>query len=457
MFEIVTKDQYKVPSPVAADSERTASEPSLWAELRKVSACGVAIIVLFFGAGGVWATNARLAGAVIAPGIVSAESRRQTIQHLEGGIIRTMRVSEGDRVNVGDELVVLDDIAAQSDDGALHKRLIALAAQEARLEAEQARARTIEFRHPVLEDRSNPVVRDATQREISRLNGRNLTDENRRSVLEQRMAQLRAQVNGYQRQLVGVRRQIALLEQEEGVANEMANKGLERVSRLLGIQRALADRVAAEGELTANIAKAAETITEMQFQIQGIGAQRAESIDAELAETQARRVEADEQIRKSSDRLARTLIRAPAAGIVLNVRLKTPGAVVKPGEPILDLVPTEENLVIDTRVSPRDIDEVHAGASAHVVFPSYPQRNLLRISGRVQKVSADSLQDDPAGDRYYTAKVEIDRNHLKTVAPGLELTPGLPAEVYITTIDRTLAEYLIQPLQLVVERSFREH
>jgi HlyD family secretion protein len=150
------------------------------------------------------------------------------------------------------------------------------------------------------------------------------------------------------------------------------------------------------------------------------------------------------------------VIRSPINGIVLKQYFKTTGGVVGAGQPIFDIVPTEENLTIDARIFPRDIDDVHVGMSGYVMFPSYPQRNLFRVPGRIERMSPDTLQDEKTGERYFTARVEVDREELRRIAPGIELTPGLPAEVYIATIDRTVIEYILQPLLQTIERSMRE-
>jgi HlyD family secretion protein len=430
--------------------------PPLRQELRGAVLWVFLLVLLFFGVGGGWAATARLAGAVIVPGFVSPENRRQTVQHLEGGIIRAIHVTDGDQVRVGDSLMSLEDVNFKANSQSLKIRLIAFAVQEARATAERNRQDRIDFTHPILADRSDRMVRDAIEQEINRFEARKSSDQQRKAIIVQRVAQLGEQIGGLEKQLIGVREQIKLLQQEATTVEEMVNKGYDRLPRLLGLKRSIADRTSAEGELMANVARARETIAEMDLQMAGVETQRIEQVEAELSETRAKRADTEELISKSDDQLSRSVIRAPANGIVLNARFKTVGGVVRPGETIMDIVPTDEKLVIDARVSIRDIDQVHEGLEAYVIFPSYPQRRLHRITGKVTKVSADALQDEKTGEKYFSAKVHVDPEHLRQGAPGIVLTPGLLAEVYVATTERTVLEYLVQPLMLAMERSMRE-
>jgi HlyD family type I secretion membrane fusion protein len=168
------------------------------------------------------------------------------------------------------------------------------------------------------------------------------------------------------------------------------------------------------------------------------------------------RGEAEEELAAADDTLRRTEIAAPVAGTVLDLRFATTGGVIGPGEPVLDLVPLADRLIIEARVRPTDIDDVAAGQPAHVMFPSLPQRQLLRIAGRVESVSADALIDEETGETHYQAKVTVDRGDLAQAAPGVELTPGMPAEVFIATTDRTLLAYLLQPIREILAHTFRE-
>lgn len=430
--------------------------PPLRSDLRRHMWIGIVVVGLFFVIGGGWAATAPLSGAIIAHGVVSPDSSRQTVQHLEGGIIRDIRVREGDHVAKGDVLVTLADVGPQASVGAQMTQMRALAASEARLQAERSGADRITFQHPSLADRQDPEVRAAIDQQVRLFETRRANDRTQSEILTQRIAQLEQQMAGAERQLEGVRRQKLLIREELKGVEELYKKGYERKPRLLELQRTEAGLVGTEGELASRIARSQEQIGETRIQIVNVHDERLENVNKELSEVQAKRIEIEQTVKEGVDRLARTTITAPVSGIVFDLRFKTRGGVIKPGEPVLDIVPSEDDLIIDARVSPKDIDAVHEKQPGYVMFPSYPQRSMMRVPAKVRQVSADTMQDQRTGEHYYTTKVEIDRATLKQLDPNIELTPGLPAEAYLSTGERTLLQYLLQPFMMVVERAMRE-
>lgn len=435
---------------------RLPATPPLRREISGTAWLGILVLVLFFGAGGYWAATAPIAGATIADGVVSPEGRRQTIQHLEGGIIRDIKVRDGDKVTAGQTLVVLEDVIAQAQADELLTRLRALAATEARLSAERVGDPKIAFDHMSLAERDHPEVQAVLKQQVNQFQTRKANDESRLAILAQRIAQLDQQIVGARRQLDGVRRQNELVREEISMVGNLVRKGLAEKPRLLALKRAEAELMGAEGELLSEIARSEEAIGETRMQMINLKTDRIENIDQQLAEVQAQRIGVQQQIRESLDRLSRTTITAPTDGTVLNLRFRTTGGVIRPGEPVLDLVPAADELIIEARVSPNDIDDVHNGLSAYVTFPSYPQRRMKRLYGEVIHVSADTLEDERSGERYYTAKINVDPQDLAELAPQIELTPGLPTQVFIATTNRTLLEYLLQPFLQSLERTFRE-
>ena len=447
-------------SGAAENPERPApaGEPAvpLIREVRGPLVLGLSALGLFFVIGAIWAATAPLSGAVIAPGIVSPESSRKTVQHLEGGIIRELKVREGQRVEAGELLVVVENVGAQSEVGALTRRLRVLVATEARLRAEHSGSANVRFNHPSLLDRNNTDVRAAIEAELNQFQTRRENALSRAAILRQRISQLEKQIEGFNRQLQSVKRQFVLIGEEIADVDQLMRKGLVRKQRLLALQRTEAQLHGSEGELVARVARTEEAIGETKLQIVNMKIGRQEEIDQQLSKVRGERAELEEQIRTSLDRLRRTEIRAPVAGTVLSLRYKTKGGVIRPGEPILDLVPLEGELVIEARVATNDVDNVRSGQSAYIVFSSFAQRNLKRISGKVDRVSPDALEDDRSGERYYAGRVTVDRLHLLEIAPEIELAPGMPAEVFIETGERTMLEYLMQPFLQSVERAFRE-
>jgi HlyD family type I secretion membrane fusion protein len=417
---------------------------------------GIVIVVVFFVLGGGWAAMAPLSGAAIAPGTVSPEGSHRVVQHLEGGIVRAILVAEGDVVSAGQPLLELEDVGARAEVGAMQSRLRVLAATEARLQAERVGANRLEFNHPVLADTRDPDTAAIIDQQIHQFETRRANDETRVGVLNQQIAQLQQQIEGARRQLTGVKRQRALIAEELVSVRELYQKGYERKPRMLELQRTEAGLLGSEGELVARIARSEEEIGEARLEIINTGIRRREEVDRELSQVQSDRLELEQEMTESRDRLSRTRIASPVDATVLHLQVKTLGGVIKPGDVIMDLVPTSEDLIIDARVSPRDIDAVHAGQSAYVMFPSYPQRGLLRIDAKVDTVSADAVADQRTGERYYVAKVRVDREHIRERAPMIELVPGLPAEAFIQTSERTLLDYLLQPMLMAMEHTFRE-
>ncbi|HYN37737.1 MAG TPA: HlyD family type I secretion periplasmic adaptor subunit, partial [Rhodospirillales bacterium] len=399
-------------APGTAAPAVAPSVPSLRRELRGPALLGAAILVGFFVVGGGWAAMAPIAGAAIAGGVVSPEGSRQVVQHLEGGIVHDIRVREGDRVQAGDVLVTLAGVGTQAEAAQLGGRLRSLAATEARLQAERVDARSISFSHPSLANTADPEVMKLIQQQNNQFTTRNANDESQRSILGQRIAQLQQQIVGAEKQLVSVRQQNELIRQEIIIVREMVEKGYERKSRLLALQRDEAELLGQEGELLSRVARAEEQIGETRLQITNIRVKRKEEVDQQLTETQAKRVEVEQQIMESLDKVARINIIAPVSGTVLDLKFKTTGGVIRPGEEVLSIVPDRDNLIIDARISPNDIDDVHAGQHAYVIFPSFPQRSLHRIDAKVRSVSADAFTDEKTGQSYFTAKIEIDRAQL---------------------------------------------
>jgi HlyD family type I secretion membrane fusion protein len=426
-------------------------------ELRTSCIFGAAVIGIFLGGGIVWAVRAPLSGAVIANGVIGFESKRQTIQHLEGGIIKEIRVTEGDIVTAGSTLLVLDDTAARARTEELRNRIRTLAAEEARLLAERARNAKIDFNHPLLQPADDAEVALVIEQQTSLFEARITNFNTRRNILKKRIGQLEKQIEGLEIQLKGVRTQLALVREEAETVAGLVDKGYERKPRLLSLLRAEADVSSTEGELITSIARGEEAISETEIRITNLETDLLENVDARLSQVTAERVSAEKLYRETTDRLSRTVVVSPIDGVVLDVRFKTVGGVVRASEPILDIVPVgDDELIINARIRPTDIDEVATGSAATVMFSAFQRRYLKRINGEVVQVSADAFSDENTRERFYLVDVKIDRAHLQEIAPELELTAGMPADVFITTKQRTVAEYLIQPVMRSFERAFRE-
>jgi HlyD family secretion protein/epimerase transport system membrane fusion protein len=446
-----------------AAAARLASRPapgperSLLAELRCSIVAAALLVGLGLGGFALWAAAAPLAGAAIASGVISPDGSRRTVQHLEGGIIRRILVEDGSRVQAGDPLLVLEDVQVRAGHDVLRARFHSLAATQARLLAEQSGAAEIRFPDWLIEatgEDAAALEAMLAQRQLFRTRVQGLAD--RRGILARRIGQLREEIEGLEAQIAADGRQIELIAEEIAGLDHLYRKGLAPKTRLLELQRAQSDIEGDRAERRARIARAQQAIGETELQIMAQGTALLEDANEELSRVQAELTEVEQRLAASRDVLARTLIRAPGAGTVVELRFRTPGGVIRPGEPILDIVPDDEDLLVDARLSPLDIDVVAAGLPAQIVLPAFKQRHLPRIEGRVRQVSADAIVDPHSGERYFEARIEVDPAQLAGLGPDVALTPGMPAEVYITTAERTMLDYLLQPLRDSLRRAFRE-
>ena len=417
----------------------------------------VAILLVFFGIFGGWAALVPLSGAAIAPAVVAPDGFRKTIQHLEGGIVSQIRVREGSTVEAGDVLVVLDDVRTRAEYNTARARLAASLAKAARLTAEQQGADTAVFPPELLaQAEEDAAVRALTDAERDSLVARRQSLVDQLAMRDGKVAQAKADLVAYEGSLASIDRQIELISEEEATVVDLVQKGLDRKPRLLALQRARADLDGQRNTAVANAARTraliAATMTERQALISG----RAEEVATGLADARASANELEEAVQAASDRLQRTVIKAPVAGEVVDLKLRTLGGVVTPGEPIMDLVPRDEPLVIEARVSPKDIDVVHAGLPADIHLTAYHTRHMPRITGEVRQVSADRLTDAKTGEPYYTAEILVDMAKVRLKTPEVHLTAGMPAEAMIITGQRTAFEYLIEPIKNSFRRSLRE-
>lgn len=409
------------------------------------------VLVAFFGG---WSVVAPLASAALAPGVVSPDGNRKTVEHLEGGIVRTIHVREGDQVEAGAPLVTLEDIQARARYEELRERYLHLLAMEARLIAQRSGAEEIDFAEELLRASDAGARRAvAAQREL--LESQRATQQGQERILRQRVRQLDEQNAGLDEVISAQNRQIALIEEEIGGVQQLYDKGLAQYPRLLALKRAQADLEAERATNRARIAENAQRIGETEIQLLTLREQVIEQANDELTGVQRQLAEIRSQMPSRADILQRTVIRAPIDGTVMNVQATTETGVVRPGEPVLEIVPREARLIIDAQVRPSDIDRVHPGMEARVLLTAYKQRSLPLIHGIVRSVSADRLVEDRTGDPYFLAKVEVQAEDLADLE-NVRLMPGMPADVMILDKEQTFIDYLFSPILRSMNRSFRE-
>lgn len=416
---------------------------------------GFIVILLTFGVLGGWAATAPLASAVIAPGVVSVESNRKKIQHFEGGIVDRISVQVGDLVTTGQELVVFESTQAQANVTVLTSREDLLMATLARLEAAQKGAAEINFPAYLLED-STPQRQAmiATQEDVFR-DGRASRD-GRVSINEARIGQIKEEIAGTEIELVATNEQKLSVGAELERLRDGETRGVVRLNVLTENERYFSELRGNVGRLTAQIARLKQSIVETELQILLIkqeykenAANEVKEVRDQLNETATRRIVAE-------DILARVVVRAPLDGIVQNLKVHTIGGVIRPAETIMEIVPSDDELIINANVRPLDIDSIDQGDVAEVRFSAFSSRTIPLIQGKIEVLSADTIQpENPNVEPYYLARVRVAQEDVPDEIRG-RLLPGMPAEVIIVTGERTLVDYLMKPLKDSISKSLRE-
>ncbi len=440
---------------VSKTSENLGQAPVVRMQDRGIRWFGYFVILLMFGGLGGWSAYAMIDSAAVAPGVVTVESYRQAVQHLEGGIVSDLTVREGDLVEAGDLVARLDETQFSAQLEAVRSELGGLLALEARLEAERDGRAEIVF-PPELMDRAAADSRLGefmdTQRQVFQARGADL--EARIALLNQGIEELRDQIRGYDDQEATFVRRTELYEDELQGLRDLFEQGMGDKVRMRALERDLAE---VQGDLAAvrsERSRARLQIDETALQIAQVQHEYHREVVTELSSVQERLFDAQERRRGLEDRVERTWLRAPASGRVVDLDVHTVGAVLSPGGRLMDIVPADVELVIDAQVAPEDIDKVFPGLEARIRLTAFNFRSTPTIFGRVETVSADRLIDDQAGHAYYLARIQVSDEELGRLN-GLELLPGMPAEVLIVTGERTLLDYLLRPLTDGLARSLR--
>jgi HlyD family secretion protein len=425
-------------------------------QLRGVAWTGNLLIGVFVLGFGIWSVVAPLKSAAIASGIVEPESSRKTIQHLEGGIVRQILVKNGDMVSSGQVLIRLDDIKPRTESNSLSGQFWDAKARQARLLSEQAGKD-----HIVLSDEIQAAA--GTHPEIPAiLSGQQKIFETRRDVarsqivvIQMKMRQIQQEIIGLQAQQVALSTRADIVHKEIDTITALVSKKLERQSRLLDLMRENADINGQLGETAAQIARAEQAISEAQADLLKFESDRQNEIAQSLRETESQLLQLAERMQAVDDQLSRTEIRAPQDGVVTDLRIHTAGGVVGAGEPLLDLVPKEDRLIVTARIRPEDINVVHIGLPTKLYLLPYDQRRVPLLSGTVVYVSADRLVDKQSGQSYYAATIRVSDEQLATMK-DVKLVPGMPVQALIETGQSTVALYALRPVLDSFSRAFRE-
>ncbi|WP_010323487.1 HlyD family type I secretion periplasmic adaptor subunit [Marinobacterium stanieri] len=422
---------------------------------KKPKLIGLLILFVTFGMFGTWAAVAPLDSAALAPGVVTVKTYRKTIQHLEGGIVEQINVRDGDQVEAGDVLLVLDDTQARAELGIVRGQMIASQALESRLKAERDQLEKIEF--PGSFDEQDQRVEEAVLSERQVFQARMNSHLGEVEVLEQRMTQIDEQIRGLEAIIRSKKELMSSYNDEIKDLSELLSDGFVDKQRLRDLERQVSNLEGEMADHRSSIAQAKMKQGETRLSILQLKKDFHTDVVNQLSEVQSTLFDLRERERALMDRAERTEVRAPEAGMVLGMTVHTVGGVVQSGAPILDIVPAASDLVIEAQVSPIDIDRVSAGKLADIRFSAFKSATTPVIEGQVEQISADRLTNEETGMPYYLARVELtEEGRSNLEAANLVLVPGMPSEVLINTGERTLLEYLVQPATNAFARSLIE-
>jgi epimerase transport system membrane fusion protein len=416
---------------------------------------GLAVVVLFFGASGVWAALAPLDGAIIGDGVVTVDGNRKGVQHLDGGIVKEIKVKEGDHVAIGDVLVVLDSERLSAQASIYAQQLVVARATEARLKAELAGAESVGFPEEMLAS-DEPYVKAAMARQASEFATRRTALQGNEQVLQHRINDLQQQIEGRNARQKALEAQLASFTSERKSLEGLLDHGLTTADRVRDLDRQASGLEAEISDNVAAIGSAQENIRENQQQIVQLTNDRRTQVASDLDDIQSKILDLGPSLENARASLLRTVVRSPYEGKVVGLKVFSTGAVVAPGGSILEIVPDRTDLVIETRLRVEDISDLQPGASAEVHFTTYQRLYVPMMHAKVSKVSADRLTDERTGTAYYLAQVIVDPDDLRKNA-DVRLYPGMPAQVMITTQKRSALEYLVGPLFASFDTAFRQH
>lgn len=439
--------------PAAKPAEAEVVTPT--DSMRGAAIAGWVIVGLFFGVIGTWALTAPLNGAVVANSVVKVEGNRKSVQHLDGGIVKELRVKEGDRVKAGDVLIVLDDTQARAEQEVLSQQFYVLRATEERLRAELNHAAELTVPDDLKSHMDDPDVVSIWKGQLYQFQTRAAALEGQRKVIQEKIAQLESQIKGGEAQVKAYRAQMLSVQSELQSIQPLVAQGLIARPRQLQLERSGAGLEGQAADTEANIAKARQAIAEQQQQIAQLDNDRASDVTKDLRDTQAKVLEVIPRLLNAKAVLGRMEIRSPYAGRVVALNVFSVGGVINRGDKILDIVPEQDSLVVEAQVGVDDISLVHPEMRADVHLTAYKQRITPVVKGEVIEVSADRLVETKTGTPYYSALVRIDDDELARL-PNVKLYPGMSAIVMIPTVERTAFDYLVGPLVMSFRQSFRQ-
>ncbi|RNJ41490.1 hemolysin D [Mesorhizobium erdmanii] len=421
----------------------------------RITLAGYASVFIFLLGFGCWSATAPIGGATIAPGVVAAAGQNVMIQHLEGGVVSSIKVREGDRVSRGQDLIVLDPTVAQSQLNRVLKQWIALKAEISRLEAERDGLDKIVLSSDLGAYSGASEYSDVFGEQNKEFHARLARYAAEQGILKQRVAALQDAVVGLRAQKKAAENQLAIVNGETERKKDLLEKGLTNRSEYTDLLRSTAELVGQAGSLEAQIASSATQTVEARQQIERLTTSRVEDAVTELNKARAQVADLEEQINAARSVLERTTIRAPVDGIIVRSLYNSEGSVIRAGEVVMELLPTTNELIIEAKIKPEEIDSIRVGQDANMMFTALNARTTPKVPGKVFYISADRLITPGTGLPYYTVRLKMADKLPPQIKPE-QIYPGMPVETFISTGERTFLAYLTKPLVDSFQRAFRE-
>jgi HlyD family secretion protein len=432
-----------------------ANEKGVWRSIRLHLIIGLSVVALLAGGLGTWASTQEISGALIAPGQIVVESNVKKVQHPTGGVVGEVRAHDGDVVKAGDIVVRLDDTVTKASLAIVTKNLDALWARAARLEAEQRGLDGIVFPQDLLERTNDPDVYNLMKSEIKlfevRVNGR----AGQKAQLRERITQLNEEIAGLVAQEKAKDQEIALVEKELDGVRQLYDQHLVQISRLTTLERDAARLNGERAQYVASRAQAKGKIAETELQVIQVDKDVVSEVSKDLRETKDKIGEFVERKVTAEDQLRRIDIRAPQNGVVEQSNVHTVGGVITAGDTIMLIVPQTDDLQVEAKVNPHDIDKLQVGQKTLLRLSAFNQRTTPELNGVVSRVSPDVTTEQRTGQSYYTIRVSMPPEEIARLG-DVKLIPGMPAEAFVQTGDRTMLSYLMKPLHDQLMRAFRE-
>ena len=427
-------------------------------ELRNAPWIGLGLFVIFvlFGGGGIWASHTQISGAIIAQGTVGVASKIRKVQHLDGGIVLEILVGDGDEVKAGDHLLHLDESGLRANLNIKKNNLYELLARKARLDTEQENADKITFPDVLKSNKTIPHVQRIIDSKTVMFESRRKTRSGQRGMMRQKIISHKDQIQGLEAQIRSKEQQVQIVAKNIKKKEPAATSGIVSQDSLDKLKLQHVALIGEVGELRANIARIGSTIAEVELEILQIEVDFREKVQEELRSVTTQIAEFEEQKIALEEKLRRTWVTAPVSGRVLEMSIHTIGGVIGPADTILQIIPKNDSMIIEAKIHTTDVDQVHIGQETSVHLSAFDARTTPNLKAKVNKISAGQLIDATTNTPYFAVELAISKNQLLLLNKNQILLPGMPAEIFIQTENRTPLDYLLKPLMAQFKRAFKE-